>query len=241
MNRDNVIGQGAFISRNDIPSSFFENKINDIVTTEADGKEVLDSKYINSIYRYTPPQNNPDIRLRLLVIDRSRATNDFIKLLPQVLVDGEYVAVPQANSVFVSDQEFTGFDALPGYVLPVAISIPIIIIALALALGLGIGIPMSQNRKMLKQGFAISNKKVDILTTAVGSVFKQIINRTSVTNIKKTPQMLQANKKDGASSPSKPSAPAAKKPAGPTKPSAPGAKPTAPAKPKAPAPTKKIE
>ncbi|WP_391517059.1 adhesin P1 [Mycoplasmoides gallisepticum] len=241
MNRDNVIGQGAFISRNDIPSSFFENKINDIVTTEADGKEVLDSKYINSIYRYTPPQNNPDIRLRLLVIDRSRATNDFIKLLPQVLVDGEYVAVPQANSVFVSDQEFTGFDALPGYVLPVAISIPIIIIALALALGLGIGIPMSQNRKMLKQGFAISNKKVDILTTAVGSVFKQIINRTSVTNIKKTPQMLQANKKDGASQPSKPSAPAAKKPAGPTKPSAPGAKPTAPAKPKAPAPTKKIE
>lgn len=64
--------------------------------------------------------------------------------------------------------------------------------------------------------------KVDILTTAVGSVFKQIINRTSVTNIKKTPQMLQANKKDGASSPSKPSAPAAKKPAGPSKPSAPG-------------------
>ncbi|MFN3044820.1 adhesin P1 [Mycoplasmoides gallisepticum] len=240
MNRDNVIGQGAFISRNDIPSSFFENKINDIVITEADGTEVLDSKYINSIYRYTPPQNNPDIRLRLLVIDRSRATNDFIKLLPQVLVDGQYVPVPQANSVFVSDQEFTGFDALPGYVLPVAISIPIIIIALALALGLGIGIPMSQNRKMLKQGFAISNKKVDILTTAVGSVFKQIINRTSVTNIKKTPQMLQANKKDGASSPSKPSAPAAKKPAGPTKPSAPGAKPTAPAKPKAPAPTKKI-
>lgn len=241
MNRNNVIGQGTFISRNDIPSTFFENKINDIVTTEADGTEVLDSKYINSIYKYTPPQNNPDIRLRLLVIDRSRATNDFIKLLPQVLVDGEYVPVPQANSAFVSDQEFTGFDALPGYVLPVAISIPIIIIALALALGLGIGIPMSQNRKMLKQGFAISNKKVDILTTAVGSVFKQIINRTSVTNIKKTPQMLQANKKDGASSPSKPSAPAAKKPAGPTKPSAPGAKPTAPAKPKAPAPTKKIE
>lgn len=240
MNRDNVIGQGAFVSRNDIPSSFFENKINDIVTTEADGTEVLDSKYINSIYRYTPPQNNPDIRLRLLVIDRSRATNDFIKLLPQVLVDGEYVPVPQANSVFVSDQEFTGFDALPGYVLPVAISIPIIVIALALALGLGIGIPMSQNRKMLKQGFAISNKKVDILTTAVGSVFKQIINRTSVANIKKTPQMLQANKKNEASSPSKPSAPAAKKPAGPIKPSAPGAKPTAPAKPKAPAPTKKI-
>lgn len=158
MNRDNVIGQGAFISRNDIPSSFFENKINDIVATEADGTEILDSKYINSIYRYTPPQNNPDIRLRLLVIDRSRATNDFIKLLPQVLVDGEYVPVPQANSVFVSDQEFTGFNALPGYVLPVAISIPIIVIALALALGLGIGIPMSQNRKMLKQGFAISNK-----------------------------------------------------------------------------------
>lgn len=241
-NRDNVIGQGAFLSRNDIPSSFFENKINDIVVTEADGSEVLDSKFINSIYRYTPPKDNPDIKLRLLVIDRSRATNDFIKLLPQVEVDGEFVSVPQANSVFVSDQEFTGFDALPGYVLPVAISIPIIIIALALALGLGVGIPMSQNRKMLKQGFAISNKKVDILTTAVGSVFKQIINRTSVANIKKTPQMLQANKKDGSSSPSKPSAPGTnKKPSGPSKPSAPGAKPAAPAKPKAPAPTKKIE
>ncbi|QMT98680.1 adhesin P1 [Mycoplasma tullyi] len=240
-NRDDVIGQGAFVSRNDIPSSFFENKINDLVT-EQDGVEVLDPKFINSIYRYTPPQNNPDIKLRLLVIDRSRATNDFIKLLPQVKVDGQFVAVPQANSVFVSDQEFTGFNALPGYVLPVAISIPIIIIALALALGLGVGIPMSQNRKMLKQGFAISNKKVDILTTAVGSVFKQIINRTSVTNIKKTPQMLQANKKAGPAKPASASSPAAKKPASPAKPSAPGSKPAAPAKPKAPAaPTKKVE
>ncbi|UTS71012.1 adhesin P1 [Mycoplasma bradburyae] len=234
-NRNEVIGQGNFISKDSIPSSFFENKINDIIVKDSDGSEVLNSKYINSIYSYTPPADNKDIKLRLLVIDRSKATNDFIKLLPQVLVDGEYVPVPQANSVFVSDREFTGFDALPGYILPVAISIPIIIIALALALGLGIGIPMSQNRKMLKQGFAISNKKVDILTTAVGSVFKQIINRTSVSNIKKSPQMLQSAKKPAAkpaASGAKPAAPAAK-PAGPAKPTGP-AKPAAP-KPKAPA------
>ncbi|MDC4163545.1 adhesin P1 [Mycoplasma sp. T363T] len=234
-NRNEVIGQGNFISKDNIPSSFFENKINDIIVKDSDGSEVLNSKYINSIYSYTPPADNKDIKLRLLVVDRSKATNDFIKLLPQVLVDGEYVPVPQANSVFVSDREFTGFNALPGYILPVAISIPIIIIALALALGLGVGIPMSQNRKMLKQGFAISNKKVDILTTAVGSVFKQIINRTSVSNIKKSPQMLQSAKKPAAkpaASGSKPAAPAAK-PAGPAKPTGP-AKPAAP-KPKAPA------
>ncbi|MDC4184329.1 hypothetical protein [Mycoplasma bradburyae] len=234
-NRNEVIGQGNFISKDNIPSSFFENKINDIIVKDSDGSEVLNSKYINSIYSYTPPADNKDIKLRLLVVDRSKATNDFIKLLPQVLVDGEYVPVPQANSVFVSDREFTGFNALPGYILPVAISIPIIIIALALALGLGVGIPMSQNRKMLKQGFAISNKKVDILTTAVGSVFKQIINRTSVSNIKKSPQMLQSAKKPAAkpaASGAKPAAPAAK-PAGPAKPTGP-AKPAAP-KPKAPA------
>ncbi|MDC4182908.1 hypothetical protein [Mycoplasma bradburyae] len=231
-NRNQVIGQGNFISKNEIPSSFFENKINDIVVKDADGSEILNSKFVNSIYSYTPPADNPDIKLRLLVVDRSKATNDFIKLLPQVLIDGEYVPVPQANTVFVSDREFTGFDAIPSYVIPVAIAVPIVIVALALALGLGIGIPMSQNRKMLKQGFAISNKKVDILTTAVGSVFKQIINRTSVNNIKKSPQMLQSAKKPAASG-DKTSAPS--KPSGPAKPSAPS-KPSGPAKPAAPKP-----
>ncbi|WP_036449091.1 hypothetical protein, partial [Mycoplasmoides pirum] len=42
---------------------------------------------------------------------------------------------------------------------------------------------------MMQKGFASSNKKIDTLTTAVGSVYKKILTQTKNN---KSPQMLKA-------------------------------------------------
>ncbi|WP_036448511.1 hypothetical protein, partial [Mycoplasmoides pirum] len=59
-------------------------------------------------------------------------------------------------------------------------------------LGCGIGIPMAKHKKSIQVGFELQHEKVGTLTTAVGGVFKKIIENTSANNMKAKPQMLKA-------------------------------------------------
>lgn len=79
---------------------------------------------------------------------------------------------------------------------------------------------------MLKLGFELQNKKVDTLTTAVGGVFKKIINQTKSDNLKKAPQMLKAAGPKPATpgtAPKAPTSPTAKVQGPSAAPKAPGA------------------
>ena len=108
-----------------------------------------------------------------------------------------YAFMPSSNEAndfaSISVAKFTGFKALASWVLPVAITVPIIVLSLVMGLGFGIGLPMQKNKQMLKLGFEIQNKKVYKFTTAVGGVFKKIVNQTKPNNLSKSPQMLKAS------------------------------------------------
>lgn len=226
------LGSGKFKSPDKIDQSFFTNSITSILTTSGN-TTILDPRYRSVIFDYSPGANISSTDWRLVVLN-SNVNENTLTLTAEVKnpSTGQYVPIPNLSnqSTLLNSATFTGFNALPAYVIPVAVALPIVIIALIVGLSLGIGIPMSKNKKALKQGFDISNKKVDTLTTAVGSVFKQIINRTQIGNIKKSPQMLKSASK--AKTPPKP--PIAAKPAAP----APAGNSKPPVKPPAPAPKK---
>ncbi|WP_156933110.1 hypothetical protein [[Mycoplasma] testudinis] len=131
-----------------------------------------------------------------------------------------------ANLAFPSNP-VDGLASLPYWVVPTAVGVTIPLAVIIAAVGLGIGIPMRKARKLQDKGFTSTFKKVDTLTSAVGSVYKKIITETA--SVKKKPQLLKTGKPTAPAG--KPTAPSAK-PAAPTaKPSAPVAKPSAPAKP----------
>nr|ADJ67827.1 MgPa adhesin [Mycoplasmoides genitalium] len=94
--------------------------------------------------------------------------------------------IPVLNASSTGPQTvFQPFNQWADYVLPLIVTVPIVVIILSVTLGLTIGIPMHRNKKALQAGFDLSNKKVDVLTKAVGSVFKEIINRTGISNAPK--------------------------------------------------------
>ncbi|WP_027124284.1 hypothetical protein, partial [Mycoplasmoides pirum] len=83
-------------------------------------------------------------------------------------------------------------------------------------LGCGIGIPMAKHKKSIQVGFELQHEKVGTLTTAVGGVFKKIIENTSANNMKAKPQMLKAGSPRTTPSPkpvTKPNATPPSKPA----------------------------
>lgn len=53
---------------------------------------------------------------------------------------------------------------------------------LIIILGLAIGIPIHKNRKLLQNEFKLSNQKIDILTTAIGSVFSKLTKKIDSAN-----------------------------------------------------------
>lgn len=115
---------------------------------------------------------------------------------------------------------YTGFSAYAPWVLPVAISVPILLAVIILGLGLGLGIPMYKARKIQDKGFVSTFKKVDTLTSAVGSVYKKIVLETSA--VRKKPQLLKAGSKNPTPTGSKPTVPTAfNKPMPPKKPTPP--------------------
>ncbi|WP_027119616.1 hypothetical protein [[Mycoplasma] testudinis] len=245
------LGSGEFNANP--PESFTTlnvNNIFDTVTENGVTLNLLKSNLISSFFTYHKPtlqnqaaatNNGEGLKIRIVVtninpVDQSAT---FTAQVQNPLNPEQWDIIPSSNGV--SNQNFPAqpgsFNRQPSYVIAVAVAVPIIAVAIIIGLGLGIGIPMQKNKKALKQGFEISNKKVDTLTTAVGSVFKQIINRTQIGNIKKSPQLL---KKASPSPAAKPAAPGAKPVAPSAKPAAPAHKPVVPtAKPAAPsAPTK---
>lgn len=223
-----ALGQGRFFGTSQIDQSFFTNSINDVLTDlTVDGKPItiLNPRFRSLIFNYI---NRPsydgfdfekDFRILATKVDRTAEKVTFVAQVRNHLTN-QFVTIPLPNSNSVNNSASFdgGFGQLPLYVTPVAIAVPLVVVAIVIGLGLGIGIPMQKNKKALQQGFDISHRKVDVLTTAVGSVFKQIINRTQIGNIKKTPQLL---KKGTTPTATKPSAPTPTRPVAPKKPTAP--------------------
>ncbi|WP_027123952.1 hypothetical protein [Mycoplasmoides pirum] len=106
-----------------------------------------------------------------------------------------YDVMPRTNSSkinVINNSIFAGFSAMADWILPVVIAIPIVLVALIIGLGCSIGIPMAKHKKAIKVGFELQHDKVGTLTSAVGGVFKKIIDNTNSNNVKSKPQMLKA-------------------------------------------------
>ncbi|MDC4182907.1 hypothetical protein [Mycoplasma bradburyae] len=190
---------------------------------------VTNESFLNSLVNFTP--GNAGKNYRVIVDPNGDLTNQKLPIKVQVqYLDGKYYDAKLKGQGYVTFS-YNNFASLPSWVLPTAIGSTLGILAIMIILGLSIGIPMRAQRKLQDKGFKTTFKKVDTLTSAVGSVYKKIISQTA--NVKKKPAALGA-----AKTPAKPGEkPAAPKPAGaaPAKPAGP-AKPSGPAKPAAPKP-----
>ncbi|MDC4183590.1 hypothetical protein [Mycoplasma bradburyae] len=203
-----------------IENGFTNSVAKDFVTNES---------FLNSLVNFTPA--NAGTNYRVIVDPDGDLTNQKLPIKVQIqYLDGKYYDAKLKNKGYVSFS-YNNFASLPSWVLPTAIGSTLGILAIMIILGLSIGIPMRAQRKLQDKGFKTTFKKVDTLTSAVGSVYKKIISQTA--NVKKKPAALGA-----AKTPAKPGEkPAAPKPAGaaPAKPAGLD-KPSGPAKPSAPKP-----
>ncbi|QZX49291.1 cytadherence protein A [Mycoplasma sp. E35C] len=188
--------------------------------------------FLDNLIKFTPAYSGQKYRV---VAVTDEVTNSLLKVKVQIqYLDGKYYDATD-SSLANQDQQalvygWDGFASLPSWVIPAVIGGILGLVAILIILGLSIGIPMRANRKLQDKGFKTTFKKVDTLTSAVGSVYKKIISQTA--NVKKKPAALGAAKtpaaKPGAPKPAAAGAkPTAAKPAG-AKPTAPGAKPGAP-------------
>nr|ACZ50046.1 adhesin [Mycoplasmoides genitalium] len=146
---------------------------------------------LNSFFRFTPAFE--DQKATLVATKQSDTS---LSVSPRIqFLDGNFydlnstIAGVPLNIGFPS-RVFAGFAALPAWVIPVSVGSSVGILFILLVLGLGIGIPMYRVRKLQDASFVNVFKKVDTLTTAVGSVYKKIITQTGV--VKKTPSALKA-------------------------------------------------
>ncbi|MGV1742439.1 hypothetical protein ACNI7Z_03630 [Mycoplasmoides pneumoniae] len=166
---------------------------------------------LQSFFKFTPAFDN---QRAMLVGEKTSDTTLTVK--PKIeYLDGNFygedskIAGIPLNIDFPS-RIFAGFAALPSWVIPVSVGSSVGILLILLILGLGIGIPMYKVRKLQDSSFVDVFKKVDTLTTAVGSVYKKIITQTSV--IKKAPSALKAANNAAPKAPVKPAAPTAPRP-----------------------------
>ncbi len=146
---------------------------------------------LNSFFRFTPAFE--DQKATLVATKQSDTS---LSVSPRIqFLDGNFydlnstIAGVPLNIGFPS-RVFAGFAALPAWVIPVSVGSSVGILFILLVLGLGIGIPMYRVRKLQDASFVNVFKKVDTLTTAVGSVYKKIITQTGV--VKKAPSALKA-------------------------------------------------
>ncbi len=146
---------------------------------------------LNSFFRFTPAFE--DQKATLVATKQSDTS---LSVSPRIqFLDGNFydlnstIAGVPLNIAFPS-RVFAGFAALPAWVIPVSVGSSVGILFILLVLGLGIGIPMYRVRKLQDASFVNVFKKVDTLTTAVGSVYKKIITQTGV--VKKAPSALKA-------------------------------------------------
>lgn len=216
-----TLGSGNF--RSNLPESIKTKSLAELIEEKNENGtsiEVVRSQYFDGLFDYTfKNQVKPEDR-RILVTNKN-ISNQSATFSAQLLnpINRSWQTIPDKNGSVLKNQNVAysngSFGNQPEYLLAVAIAVPLFVVAVILGLGIGIGIPMQKNKKALQQGFDISHRKVDTLTTAVGSVFKQIINRTQIGNIKKTPQLLKK-------APDKKPSPPVKPPVSPQKPLPPG-------------------
>ncbi|WP_027119615.1 hypothetical protein [[Mycoplasma] testudinis] len=214
-------------------AGFFQNPASQLASqSQAVLKTLVD-------YKPSPNRQNQDYQVIAKVVNG----NDLQLEVRLQYYNGEFFNPDQIVSVNQGVTNplvmvYSGFSAQPSWVIPVAVAIPILLAAAIVGLGLGIGIPMRKARKIQDKGFISTFKKVDTLTSAVGSVYKKIITETA--SVKKKPQLLKTGKKPTvpAGKPvapvAKPTTPAAKPTAPTANPTKPVASPTKPAAPKAP-------
>ena len=232
LDRTNVLGQGQFVDT--ISNDFLSNSLSSILQTipisdltnnpnDNGNVSILKSQFVSNVFKITKQPDTSGLTFQLkhgsvLIV----ATNiDLLKQSAKLTayswnkVLNCYDVMPSSASIFttVSNSIFSGFSAMAEWILPVAIAAPIGFIALVIGMGCAIGIPMSKHRKSIRVGFELQHEKVSTLTTAVGGVFKKIIDTTSADKMKAKPQMLNSGGPKPAPSPTSPKPNVAPKPA----------------------------
>ncbi len=126
---------------------------------------------------------------------------------------GDTSQIIQNAALAIPSFSYDGFATLAPWVIPTIAAGVVVLVVIFVVVGVLVAISANKNKKMMQKGFATSNKKVDTLTVAVGSVYQKIIKQTKDA---KKPQMLRAAKKpasSGPKAPTKPTRPAAPRPA----------------------------
>ncbi|WP_033160058.1 hypothetical protein [Mycoplasmoides alvi] len=101
-----------------------------------------------------------------------------------------YPNVVQDTSLATPTFNYGGFAPLEPWVLPVVVTVSVLLFGIILAIGIGIPLSIRRDKQILSKGFSSTNKKIDTLTTAVGSVYKKVIAQTKNN---KQPQMLKSS------------------------------------------------
>ncbi|WP_033159681.1 hypothetical protein [Mycoplasmoides alvi] len=219
--RSTILGQGGFINvlTDDILTnslgSILETNSLSILTNDLNDKyeqiQTVKPEYVNQIFKVTQhvpvyqtlqQESKPEFIILASNVDMLKQQATFTAYSWNCLLNC-YDLMPASTTdvALVSNVTLSGFSALASWILPVAIVVPILIIALVIGLGCAIGIPMHKHRKSLRVGFELQHQKLNTLTTAVGGVFKKIIESTDGTNMKSKPQMLKPSSSSKAASP----------------------------------------
>ncbi|WP_027123953.1 hypothetical protein [Mycoplasmoides pirum] len=123
----------------------------------------------------------------------------------------QYPNIIQNSLLNIPSFSYDGFATLAPWVIPAIVCGVVFLVILLILVGCFVIIALHKNKKMMQKGFASSNKKIDTLTTAVGSVYKKILTQTKNN---KSPQMLKAAaKKSNVQNNSAPKSPIPPKPA----------------------------
>ncbi|WP_027124101.1 hypothetical protein [Mycoplasmoides pirum] len=104
----------------------------------------------------------------------------------------EYPNIVYNTSLNIPSFSYDGFASLAVWVMPAIISGVSFLVVLFILIGVLVTLSLHKNKKIMQKGFASSNKKIDTLTTAVGSVYQKILTQTKNN---KSPQMLKAARK----------------------------------------------
>lgn len=94
--------------------------------------------------------------------------------------NGQYFSPQQLSSQSALTQTYSGFSALPNWVLSVAIVVPVLFLTIVLALGLGFGVQIVRTRKFQDKKVNQTCRKIENLNSAVDGVYKNIISKKPV-------------------------------------------------------------
>ncbi|WP_027123954.1 hypothetical protein [Mycoplasmoides pirum] len=221
IDRFQLLGTGSFVStlNNQILTNNLSNLLEQVSLSTINGNledsstmiRIVKSEFASEIFKITKEpiiQNSTPPHGSVIIV---ASNTNFVSQTTTLTayswnsLTKTYDVMPRTNSISINqinNSVFSGFSALADWIFPIIIAVPIVLVALIIGLGCGIGIPMSKHKKAIKVGFELQHEKVGTLTTAVGGVFKKIIDNTNANNMKAKPQMLKAGGSKPAPSPS---------------------------------------